>query len=63
MTTTPDYRLIARHAVPVKGDCYDCDMVWGGPDSREMARAHREVTGHATWVECTPASIHEEHSP
>ena len=48
------YRLIARRAVPVKADCYDCDKVWSGTASRSDAMAHREAEGHAVWIECKP---------
>ena len=52
--SAPNYRLIAREAIPVKADCYNCDKTWTGSTSRNDAAAHHEATGHATWVECKP---------
>lgn len=52
----PDYRLIARRAVPVKADCYVCDMTWHGTDARIGALAHLDDKGHPVWIECVPAN-------
>lgn len=52
MAKNPNYRREAAEAKPVKGECFNCGMAWLGSDSRTAAQAHREATGHATWIEC-----------
>lgn len=50
----PNYGKIAREAVPIRADCYDCNKTWSGPTSRSEALAHLETERHAIWVECRP---------
>lgn len=60
MTDQPNYRLIAREAIPVRADCYDCNKLWTGPNSRDEALAHRAAEGHAVFIEGRPREWNED---
>ncbi len=49
-----NYKKILKEAIPIKADCYICDLKWSGKSSRDEALRHRDEFNHPVWIESIP---------